>query len=165
MTGAVDTHTRSRARTARGPAPATTARTDAVLAIAGAFAVLVAGWVHFYLYFRGGYRGIHPESFLGLTISRSFVLNSIGAVVIAEALILSLYHARLAVPASLAGIGFAAATLVAYSLSRTTGFLGFTESATTNEAVIGIVSEGAAILVLGARLVLLVRHRDRVPET
>jgi len=52
--------------------------------IIGALAVLVSGWVHFYLYFRGGYRGIHPDSFAGLTISRSFALNAIGAVVIAK---------------------------------------------------------------------------------
>ena len=31
--------------------------------VIGAAAVLVSGWVHFYLYFRGGYRGIAPESF------------------------------------------------------------------------------------------------------
>ena len=52
--------------------------------VVGALAVLVSGWVHFYLYFRGGYRGIHPDEFLGITISRSFAVNAIAAVVIAE---------------------------------------------------------------------------------
>ena len=33
-------------------------RTQSVLLVVGAAAVLVSGWVHFYLYFRGGYRGI-----------------------------------------------------------------------------------------------------------
>ena len=41
-----------------------------VATIAGAVALLVSGWVHFYLYFRGGYRGIAPDDVLGLTISR-----------------------------------------------------------------------------------------------
>ena len=38
-----------------------TRRTNLLLVI-GALGVLVSGWVHFYLYFRGGYRGIAPES-------------------------------------------------------------------------------------------------------
>ena len=46
----------------------------------GAAAVLVSGWVHFSLYFRGGYRGIAPESVIGLTVSRSFALNAVAAV-------------------------------------------------------------------------------------
>jgi hypothetical protein len=57
-------------------------------AVVGATALLVSGWVHFYLYFRGGYRGIAIDSVLGLTISRSFAINAIAAVVIAEAVIL-----------------------------------------------------------------------------
>ena len=32
-----------------------------VLLLVGAAAVLVSAWVHFYLYFRGGYRGIAPN--------------------------------------------------------------------------------------------------------
>ena len=55
--------------------------------LVGAAAILVSGWVHFRLYFRGGYRGIAPESFAGLTISRSFALQAIRAVVIAELLV------------------------------------------------------------------------------
>jgi hypothetical protein len=135
----------------------------AVLVVVGAGAVLVSGWVHFYLYFRGGYRGIAPESFAGLTISRSFVLNAVAALVIAEALMLSLVFPRLLVPAALAGIGFGLATLAAYSLSRTTGLLGFTETRTTTEAVVGIVSEGTAVLALAGRLAL--HWRDRAATT
>jgi hypothetical protein len=134
-----------------------------VLTLVGAAAVLVSGWVHFYLYFRGGYRGIHPESFAGITISRSFALNAIAAVVIAEALLVSLLRPRLVIPAALAGIGFGLSTLIAYSLSRTSGLLGFTETTTTTYSVIGIVSEGIAVLALGTRLGLaLARHPGRV---
>lgn len=117
-------------------------------AIVGAVALLVSGWVHFYLYFRGGYRGIDIDSFLGLNISRSFALNAIAAVVVAEAIVLGLRYRALLLPAAAAGIGFAGATLVAYFLSRTRGILGFEETTTTTEAVIGIVSEAVILLTL-----------------
>ena len=152
-----------RTQTARPDAPGVTLAV--MLTVVGATAVLVSGWVHFYLYFRGGYRGIQPEDFAGLTISRSFALNAVGAVVIAEALMLSLLRPRLVIPATLAGIGFGLATLTAYSLSRTSGLLGFTEHTTTTEAVIGIVSEGVAVLALGARLVLALRRDPALHRT
>jgi len=119
-----------------------------VLTIVGAVAILVSGWVHFYLYFRGGYRGIAPDSVLGLTISRSFAINAIAAVVLAEALVLGLRYRSLLLPAAALGAGFGVATLVGYFLSRTRGLLGFEESATTTEAVIAMVAETIAIVVL-----------------
>ena len=76
-----------------------------VATVAGAVAILVSGWVHFYLYFRGGYRGIAPDSVLGLTISRSFALNAIAALVIAEALVLGLGTARSCSPQPRSGPG------------------------------------------------------------
>ena len=81
-----------------------------VLLLIGAAAVLVSAWVHFYLYFRGGYRGIAPESFLGVTVSRAFVVNAIAGVVIAEALVLATRFERLVMPAAAVGVLFAAAT-------------------------------------------------------
>jgi hypothetical protein len=114
----------------------------------GALALLVSGWIHFYLYFRGGYRGIAPDEILGLTISRSFALNAIAAVVIAEALILALRYRALLLPAAAVGVGFAVATLVAYFLSRTGGLLGFKETATTTEAVVALAAETVALLAL-----------------
>ena len=69
-------------------------------AVVGATALLVSGWVHFYLYFRGGYRGIAIDSVLGLNISRSFAMNAIAAVVIAEAVILGLRYRALLLPAA-----------------------------------------------------------------
>ena len=74
-------------------------------AVVGATALLVSGWVHFYLYFRGGYRGIAIDSVLGLTISRSFAINAIAAVVIAEAVILGLRYRALLLPAAAARRG------------------------------------------------------------
>ena len=128
-------------------------------AVIGATALLVSGWVHFYLYFRGGYRGIAIDSVLGLNISRSFALNAIAAVVIAEAVILGLRYRALLLPAAALGVGFAVATLVAYFLSRTRGLLGFKETATTTEAVIGMVSEAVVLLTLRAGGVTELRAR------
>jgi hypothetical protein len=114
--------------------------------IAAAASVLVSGYIHFYLYFRGGYRSIHPESVFGLTISRSFALNAIAGLIIAEALVLSLRRPALAVPVALATLGFAATTLGAYTVSHTTGLLGFTETRTTAEVIIALVAEVTAIV-------------------
>ena len=130
-------------------------------AVIGATALLVSGWVHFYLYFRGGYRGIAPDSVLGLTISRSFALNAIAAVVIAEALVLGLRYRALLLPAAAVGVGFAIATLVAYFLSRTRGLLGFEETSTTTEAVVAMVAEAIALVTLVPVAVTELRARRR----
>jgi hypothetical protein len=129
--------------------------------VAGALALLVSGWVHFYLYFRGGYRGIAPDSVLGLTISRSFALNAIAALVIAEALVLGLRYRSLLLPAAAVGAGFAVATLVAYFLSRTRGLLGFKETATTTEAVVAMVAEVIALVTLAPVAVKELQARRR----
>jgi hypothetical protein len=126
-----------------------------------AAAVLMSGWVHFYLYFRGGYRGIAPDEVLGITISRSFFVNAIAAVVIAELLVLSLRWTSLTVPGAVAAAGFSVATIVAYTLSRTSGLLGFTENATTTEAVIALVAEGVALVTA---LVMLAGARRPMPD-
>jgi hypothetical protein len=123
-----------------------------VLTVLAAASVLVSGYIHFYLYFRAGYRGIHPESFLGLTISRAFLLNAIGSVFVAEALVLSLRRPRLGAFAGLAAIGFAITTLGAYTLSRTMGLLGFTDTHTTAEALTALVAEVVALLAAAGLL-------------
>ncbi len=132
-----------------------------VTTVAGAVALLVSGWVHFYLYFRGGYRGIAPDSVLGLTISRSLALNAIAALVIAEGLVLGLRYGALLLPAAAVGAGFAVATLVAYFLSRTRGLLGFKETSTTTEAVIAMVAEVVALVTLVPVAVTELRARRR----
>lgn len=143
-------------RTATLPQPSEHGRASLVrlAQLVGAAGVLVTGYVHYYLYFEGGYRGIQPANVLGLTISRSFALNAIAAVVIAEGLVGALRWRRLLIPATVAGIGFAAATLVAYVLTRTTGFLGFSDSQAATEAVVAVTAEAIALVVLTAVLVL-----------
>jgi hypothetical protein len=127
----------------------------------GALALLLSGWVHFYLYFRGGYRGIAPDEVLGLTISRSFAINAIAAAVLAEALVLGLRYRALLLPAAVLGAGFGVATLAGYFLSRTSGLLGFEETATTTEAVIAMVAEVVAIAVLAPLALTELRARQR----
>ena len=132
-----------------------------VATVAAAVAILVSGWVHFYLYFRGGYRGIAIDSVLGVNISRSFAINAIAAVVIAEALVLGLRFRALLLPAAAVGIGFGIATLVGYFLSRTRGLLGFKETATTTEAVLAMVAEAIAIVALVSVALRELRARRR----
>jgi hypothetical protein len=138
-------------------------RTTVACVLVGTLAILVSGWVHFYLYFRGGYRGIAIDSVLGVTISRSFAFNAIAAVVIAEGLMLSLRFRALLLPAAAAGAGFAVATLVGYFLSRTRGLLGFKETATTTEAVVAMVAEAIALAALGTVVFTELRRRRRIP--
>ncbi len=122
--------------------------------LVGAAGVFVSAYVHFYLYFWGGYRGISPDRIAGLDISRSFALSAIAGLVIAEFLVVSVRFERLALPASILGIGFALGALGASVLARTTGLLGFEESSWTVEAVVVTVAEVVAVLVLGRVLAL-----------
>lgn len=133
------------------------------LVITGAAGVLVSGYIHYYLYFEGGYRGIAPDEVLGITISRAFALNAIVGFLVAWALVCSLRWERLLVPAALAGLAFCAATLVAYVLSRTSGLLGFEDDQTTREAVIAVVAEVVGLVSLGAVLVRAARTRAAAP--
>jgi hypothetical protein len=127
------------------------------LILIGASGVLVSAYLHFYLYFWGGYRGISIDRIAGVDISRSFALNAIAGVVIAELLVLSLRFDRLAKPAAVLGVLFAVGALGAYTLARTSGLLGFTESGWSTEAVISKLAELVAIGALGAYLVAAVR--------
>ena len=137
------------------------------LLLVGAAGVLVSAYVHCYLYFWGGYRGISIDRVLGIDISRSFALNAVVGLVIAELLVLSLRIERLAVPAAVLGVGFAAGALGAYALARTSGLLGFTESGWSTEAVISKTAEVIAVLALGGFVVLRLaatRHGTAVVE-
>ena len=119
-----------------------------LLLLIGAAAALVSAWVHFYLYFRGGYRGIAPESFLGITVSRVFVVNAIAGVVIAEVLVLATRFERLVLPAAAAGVLFAVGTLAAFFMSRWDTLLGFHETEVTTEAVVALIAEGVVLIAL-----------------
>jgi hypothetical protein len=129
------------------------------LVLVGASGVLVSAYMHFYLYFWGGYRGISIDRVAGFDISRSFALNAVAGLVIAELLVLSLRFDRLTLPAAAAGVLFALGALGAYALARTSGLLGFTEHGWSTEAVISKVAEVVAVLALGTAFTLAWRER------
>ena len=135
------------------------------LVVVGATGVLVSAYMHFYLYFWGGYRGISIDRIAGIDISRSFALNAIAGLVIAELLVLSLRFDHLFKPAAALGVVFALGALVAYTLARTSGLLGFTESGWSTEAVISKIAEVVAVVSLGAALVMSLRAPAPAPAT
>ncbi len=125
----------------------------------GAAGVAVSAYMHFYLYFWGGYRGISIDRIAGLDISRSFALNAIAGIIIAELIVVSLHFDRLAVPSAALGFGFSASAIGEYTLSRTSGLLGFTENGWTTEAVISKLAELVAVIALGSFLATSLNER------
>jgi hypothetical protein len=103
--------------------------------------ILGSGAIHLKLYFDG-YRDF-PDANLG----RSFLLNAVGALVVA--ILLVVWRHPLAL---VAGLVFVNATLVGFALSRTSkGIFGFTETGfnPSPEAVLSLVFEiGAAVVLL-----------------
>ncbi len=76
------------------------------LVLVGAAGVLVSASLHASLYFWRGYRSISIDRIAGLDISRSFALNAVAGLVIAELLVLAVRFDRLAKPAAAAGVLF-----------------------------------------------------------
>jgi hypothetical protein len=129
--------------------------------VIGAAAVLVSAYIHYYLYFHGGYRGISVDRVLGVDISRAFALQATSGFFISWVLVLSLRWERWATPAAIVGALFAAGSLVAYALTRTSGLLGFSDDQTSTEAVIAVASEIVAVGSLGAYVFTAMRRRRR----
>src|SRR5436305_648681 len=100
--------------------------------------LLVAGGVIHYHLWEEGYRHIP-------TIGPLFLLNFIGSVALAAAVLFSRHRLTVTV----AGIVFAAGSLAALVLSRTVGVFGFTETIWTSQAVRTLLSEVGAIATLG----------------
>jgi hypothetical protein len=136
-----------------------------VVLIVGAAGVLVSSYIHYYLYFHGGYRGISIDRVLGLDVSRSFALQAISGFLIAWVLVLSLRWDRWVTIAAIVGALFAAGSLVAYTLARTSGLLGFTDDQTSTEAVIAVTSELVALISLGAYVVGALKARRSTVTT
>lgn len=127
------------------------------LLLVGAAGVLVSAYLHFYLYYWGGYRGISIDRVAGLDISRSFALNAIAGLLIAELLVIAWRVDSLARPVAALGVLLAAGTIGASVLARTSGLLGFSESGWTIEAVIAQAAQGVAVLALAGYLLASVR--------
>jgi hypothetical protein len=106
-------------------------------------AVLLSADIHLVLYF-GGYSNIP-------VIGPLFVLNAVGGMVIGVAVLIWRHWLPV-----LAAIGFGAATLTAFLLSRTVGLLGLHLPTWDPQAVLAMAGDAVA-LVSGA--VLLLRRR------
>lgn len=107
--------------------------------------LVVGGLVHLQLW-RSGYRGI-PY------IGTLFVANVAGSAVLALVVLV-----RDDIRVHVAGMVFAASSLLALVASRTVGLLGFTERAWTDEAVQASTAEVGALVALVA-LVTITRQR------
>lgn len=112
-----------------------------------ALSALVAGYAHVKLY-QDGYKDIPIAN-----IGKQFLLNALTAVVIAVALIAPMVTDRIPSVvqrfAPLLGIGWAAASLGAFWLSRTSGgFMGFRDGPGLNPAPEAALSVFPEIIVL-----------------
>lgn len=122
------------------------------LRLAAAAAIAVSGGIHLRLY-RDGYRDIHLDRVLGVDLSRSFALAIIAAVALSVALVATVVWQRARVAVSASAAVYAASTLVAYALSRTSGLLGFEEHRWIAEAAIAKPIELAAVVALAVALI------------
>ncbi len=125
------------------------------LRILGAVALLAVGALHIDQYFAVHYKVIP-------VIGPLFLLNLIGAVVIALLLILPTERLRAGVfvgPVALAGIGLAVTSAIFLLLSEHTTLFGFMENGYRTAIVLSFIAEAATVALLGAYLVTLIRRR------
>ena len=121
--------------------------------VAGAVALLVVGGIHLEQY-TAGHFSVVP------TIGTLFFVNFVAATVLGLWLLAPVRNryrpVRLALDcaASFAGIGVAGGALIALLISETRPLFGFMEQGYRLEIVIALVSEAAAIVLLGAFLAL-----------
>lgn len=112
--------------------------------------VIMGGLVHLQLW-RSGYRGI-PN------VGDAFLVNVALAGVIALAVLV-----RNNWRVNLAGVVFSVGSLAALVMSRTVGFLGFTERAWTDRAVQATTAEVGAIVAFAA--IMMATRRRATPAT
>jgi hypothetical protein len=110
----------------------------AAVRLVAALAVLTAGAVHLYLWAADGYRSIH-------VIGPLFLLNGVAAAVIGLGLV-----ATRAGAVVLSGIAYAAATLVAFAISATSGLFGWKETWSGSAQAVAGFAELAALVLLAA---------------
>jgi hypothetical protein len=129
-----------------------------VLRVVGAVALLGTAADHLYEYYVDGY-SVVP------TIGTLFLLNGIGGVTLALALVfpwerlLGVRLARIVVSlATVAGIGLAATSLAGLLIAESEPLFGFMEFGYRLVIVLAIVAEGVAIIALAALLALQARQ-------
>lgn len=139
------------------------------LRIVAAVAALIAGYAHIKLY-NDGYKDIPIAN-----IGTQFLLNALSAVVIAAGLLAPLVVTKLpswvSWSAPAAGIGWAAMSLLAFAMSRTsTGWMGFRDGPGLNpapEAALSVFPEIAVLVCCLALvgIVLVGRQRSTVADS
>jgi hypothetical protein len=123
--------------------------------IVGAVLLVWMGWIHLHLWSHG-YKHLP-------TIGTLFILNFVGAVVLAGAVLLS-PRRYLPVPAA-AGALMAAGTLVSLAISINIGLFGFTDFLEAPFVHLSIWVESAAFLVLAVTAVgsVILTRRPQPP--
>ena len=123
--------------------------------IIGAGLLVWMGWIHLHLW-NTGYKHLP-------TIGTLFILNFVGAVVLAAAVLAS--PRRLLALPSAAGALMAAVTLVSLAISINIGLFGFTDFLNAPFVHLSIWVESAAFVVLAATAVgsVILTRRPRPP--
>lgn len=120
--------------------------------LAAAF-VVGGGLVHLWLW-QDGYRAV-PK------VGTSFLLNAAASGVVAVALVV-FARGRTATAVSVIAVLFSIASAGALVLSRTTGFLGFTEKVWSDQSIQAFTAELGAVVAVA--LILVDRARRSRPE-
>jgi hypothetical protein len=124
-------------------------RIATVLCLAGAALLVVSSVIHLHLW-STGYRHIP-------TIGPLFLLQGIAGIVLAL-----LVAASRRGWAALVGAGFAASTIGGLVLSVEVGLFGFMDSLHAPDAILSLMVESAALVVLAAAVVVGARRPGRV---
>jgi len=117
--------------------------------VLGALFLLTMGAIHLYLDLNG----------VGGTLGRLFVLNVVGAVVLAIAIVV--LRRRLLLVASVLGTLFTAGTLLALVLALTVGFFGIHEVLSFELVPTTLVVESIGTIVLAVTTALVYRMLSR----
>lgn len=115
--------------------------------VLSAILLLVMGGIHLYLVFYG----------VGDTLGVLFVLNAIGGLVLAMAMLV--LRGQLLLLATVASLLFMVGTLLALVLALTVGLFGITEVLSFKLVPTTLVVESIGTLVLAATLALMLRSR------
>ena len=137
-------------------------RVTVVLRIVSAVAALVAGYAHLKLY-NDGYKDIPVGN-----IGKQFLLNAIGALLIALGLVLPLFITQLQrwvwMAAAAAGVAWGLTSLIAFFVARTdTGWFNFQDQPgfhPSPEAQMAVFSEIIVVVCCAAVLVIALVGRS-----
>jgi hypothetical protein len=125
----------------------TTKLVPTILIVLSAALMIVSGIVHIHLW-DIAYRHVK-------TLGPLFMVQAIAALVLALALVVTRRGALM-----LAAMGLMAGTIVGFILVATVGLFGFKLPEITNWAILALVVEGLAVLLLGAATLQILHERS-----